>query len=197
MEIVILKWSLIRYYFEHKGLHSASVPGILAIDIHDADTSKILTGGADKNATVFNKDTEQVVAILKGHTKKVTKIEANFKRQIETNFSMHLPERMETLNFWWYFIRTRTFEQVTRVIYYPDEDIVMTASPDTTIRIWNVETSQTTLLFTAHDAPVTGLSLHPTGDYLLFFGSSLGLFSEYPNWEIAYQGERRRKSESR
>lgn len=47
------------------------MPGILALDIHSADTSKILTGGADKNATVFNKDTEQVVAILKGHTKKV------------------------------------------------------------------------------------------------------------------------------
>lgn len=33
-----------------------------------------MTGGNDKNATVFNKDTEQVVAILKGHTKKVTKV---------------------------------------------------------------------------------------------------------------------------
>lgn len=43
----------------------------------------------------------------------------------------------------------------------------MTASPDTTIRVWNVVTSQTTLLLKAHDAPVTGLSLHPTGDYLL------------------------------
>lgn len=43
----------------------------------------------------------------------------------------------------------------------------MTASPDTTIRVWNVSTSQTTLLLKAHDAPVTGLSLHPTGDYLL------------------------------
>lgn len=43
----------------------------------------------------------------------------------------------------------------------------MTASPDTTIRVWNVGTSQTTLLLKAHDAPVTGLSLHPTGDYLL------------------------------
>lgn len=43
----------------------------------------------------------------------------------------------------------------------------MTTSPDTTIRVWNVGTSQTTLLLKAHDAPVTGLSLHPTGDYLL------------------------------
>uniref|UniRef100_A0A2P2HYS9 Pre-mRNA-processing factor 19 n=1 Tax=Hirondellea gigas TaxID=1518452 RepID=A0A2P2HYS9_9CRUS len=56
----------------HPGLHSASVPGILALDVHQKDTSKVVTGGADKNATVFNRDTEQVVAILKGHTKKVT-----------------------------------------------------------------------------------------------------------------------------
>lgn len=62
------------FFFFFKGLHSASVPGILALDIHCGDTSKILTGGADKSATVFNKDTEQVVAILKGHTKKVTRV---------------------------------------------------------------------------------------------------------------------------
>lgn len=58
----------------HPGLHSASVPGILALDINNSDQSKILTGGNDKNVTVFNKDTEQIVAILKGHTKKVTKV---------------------------------------------------------------------------------------------------------------------------
>jgi len=73
-------------------LHSASVPGILSIDVNPNNTSKILTGGADKCATVFNKDDEQVhrfdflfveqpplkfqflpqvVAILKGHSKKV------------------------------------------------------------------------------------------------------------------------------
>ena len=34
----------------------------------------MLPGGNDKNAVVFNKDTEQVMAILKGHTKKVTSV---------------------------------------------------------------------------------------------------------------------------
>ncbi len=29
-------------------------------------------GGADKNAVVFQKDTEQIIATLKGHSKKVT-----------------------------------------------------------------------------------------------------------------------------
>jgi pre-mRNA-processing factor 19 len=39
--------------------------------VYAKDTAKIVTGGADKNATVFNKDLEQVVAVLKGHSKKV------------------------------------------------------------------------------------------------------------------------------
>lgn len=47
----------------HPGLHSVSVPGILALDINSTDHSKILTGGNDKNATVFNKETEQIIAI--------------------------------------------------------------------------------------------------------------------------------------
>jgi len=58
----------------HPGLHSASVPGILALDINANNSSKILTGGADKTATIFNKDDEQVVTILKGHSKKVSRV---------------------------------------------------------------------------------------------------------------------------
>ena len=50
------------------------MPGILSLDVHQEDTSKIVTAGSDRNCTVFNKDTEQVVCILKGHTKKVTKV---------------------------------------------------------------------------------------------------------------------------
>ncbi|XP_002734121.1 pre-mRNA-processing factor 19 [Saccoglossus kowalevskii] len=110
----------------HPGLHSASVPGILSMDLHASDTSKVLTGGADKTAVVFNKDTEHVVTILKGHTKKVT-----------------------------------------NVIYHPEEDIVFTSSPDTTIRVWMVANGSCTQVIRAHEGPVTGISLHATGDYLL------------------------------
>lgn len=63
-----------RQQASHVGLHSASVPGILSLDICLRDTSRIVTGGNDKNAVVFNKDTEQVIAILKGHSKKVTSV---------------------------------------------------------------------------------------------------------------------------
>lgn len=63
-----------RILASHPGLHSASIPGILTLDINSSDHSKLVTGGNDKNATVFNKDAEQIVAVLKGHTKKVTKV---------------------------------------------------------------------------------------------------------------------------
>ncbi|KAL4223171.1 Pre-mRNA-processing factor 19 [Mactra antiquata] len=115
-----------RQLASHTGLHSASVPGILSLDICLKDTSKIVTGGNDKNAVVFNKDTQQVMAILKGHQKKVTS-----------------------------------------VIYHPEEELVFTASPDSTIRVWGVQTAQCAQIIRAHESPVTGISLHATGDYLL------------------------------
>ena len=40
--------------------------------IFKADDSKILTGGVDKLAIVFNRSSEQIVSTLKGHAKKVT-----------------------------------------------------------------------------------------------------------------------------
>lgn len=63
-----------RQIASHVGLHSASMPGILSVDVCLRDTSRIVTGGNDKNAVVFNKDTEQVIAILQGHSKKVNNV---------------------------------------------------------------------------------------------------------------------------
>lgn len=58
----------------HVGLHSASVPGILALDLCSTDTNKTLTGGADKSVVVFDCQSQQILATLKGHTKKVTSV---------------------------------------------------------------------------------------------------------------------------
>lgn len=45
--------------------------------------------------------------------------------------------------------------------------MVITASPDATIRVWDVSKLQTSEMLRVHDGSVTGLSLHPTGDYIL------------------------------
>jgi len=115
-----------RQQASHTALHSASVPGILSLDVCLRDTSKIVTGGNDKNVTVFNKETTQVVCSLEGHSKKVTS-----------------------------------------VIYHPEEELVFSASPDATIRVWGVQPRGCAQVIRAHEGPVTGISLHATGDYLL------------------------------
>lgn len=53
------------------------------------------------------------------------------------------------------------------MVFHPDEDTAITASPDATVRVWHVPSAQTTQVIRAHEGPVTGLSLHATGDYLL------------------------------
>ncbi|GAA6105509.1 pre-mRNA-processing factor 19 [Tachysurus ichikawai] len=115
-----------RQVSSHVGLHSASIPGILALDLCPTDTNKVLTGGADKNVVVFDRREEQIVATLKGHTKKVSS-----------------------------------------VIYHPSQSLVFSASPDSTIRVWSLAAGNCVQVVRAHEAGVTGLSLHATGDYLL------------------------------
>lgn len=44
------------------------------MDIHGKDCNKILTGGNDKNAIIFNKALNKKTVILEGHTQKVTQV---------------------------------------------------------------------------------------------------------------------------
>lgn len=47
------------------------------------------------------------------------------------------------------------------------QELVFSASPDATIRIWSVPNTSCVQVVRAHESAVTGLSLHATGDYLL------------------------------
>ncbi|XP_041095299.1 pre-mRNA-processing factor 19 [Polyodon spathula] len=58
-------------------------------------------------------------------------------------------------------------KRVTSVVYHPSQSVVFSASPDATIRIWSVPSQSCVQVVRAHEGPVTGLSLHATGDYLL------------------------------
>lgn len=48
---------------------------------------------------------------------------------------------------------------------------MFSASPDQTIRVWGVQSKSCAHVIRAHDGPVTGISLHATGDYLLSSGA--------------------------
>ncbi|KFD53545.1 hypothetical protein M514_05461 [Trichuris suis] len=115
----------------HTGLHSASMPGITCMDVHLANPNYIVTGGNDKNVVVFNKETEEIVAILKGHQKRVLK-----------------------------------------VAYHPtEEDMVVSSGADSVINVWSVGAQKPRHVIRAHTTPVTGISIHATGDYILSVSS--------------------------
>lgn len=153
----------------HPGLHSASVPGILTLDINCSDQSRILTGGNDKNATVFNKDTEQIVAVLKGHTKKVTKViyhpdeDTVITASPDTSIRIwHVPTSQTVL-----LLRSHE-APVTGLSLHPTGDYILSTSTD---RHWAFSDIRTGRLLTkvpdTADMGLTTAQFHPDG---LIFG---------------------------
>ena len=53
------------------------------------------------------------------------------------------------------------------MVYHMREDVVITGSHDNTVRVWNAVTGNCGHVLRVHDGPVTGVSLHATGDYVL------------------------------
>uniref|UniRef100_A0A8D3DVN2 Pre-mRNA-processing factor 19 n=1 Tax=Scophthalmus maximus TaxID=52904 RepID=A0A8D3DVN2_SCOMX len=132
-----------------RGLHSASVPGILALDLCPSDTNKVLTGGADKNVVVFDKSEEQIVATLKGHTKKVTSV------------IYHPSQPM--LKFITYLLAVVT---LTCAQFHPDGLIFGTGTADSQIKIWDLKERTNVANFPGHSGPVTSIAFSENGYYL-------------------------------
>uniref|UniRef100_A0A0V0G7K8 Pre-mRNA-processing factor 19 n=3 Tax=Triatominae TaxID=70999 RepID=A0A0V0G7K8_TRIDM len=170
----------------HPGLHSASVPGILSLDIHQADTSKILTGGNDRNATVFNKDTEQVVAILKGHTKKVTRVIYHPEEDIVITASPDTTIRVWNVPSSQPLQLLRAHDApVTGLSLHPTGDYVLSTSTD---QYWAFSDIRSGRLLTkvTEGSSATGLTtaqFHPDG---LIFGTGTS-DSQVKIWDLKEQ----------
>lgn len=171
----------------HPGLHSASMPGILSLDIHAADTSKILTGGNDKNATIFNKDTEQVIAVLKGHTKKVTRVIYHPDEDIVITGSPDSTIRVWNVSISQPSQLLRAHNaSVTGLSLHPTGDYVLSTSTDQHWAFSDIRTGK--LLTKVSDHASTGYALttaqfHPDG---LIFGTGTS-DSQIKIWDLKEQ----------
>src|ERR1700733_7338562 len=55
-------------------LHSSSPAGITSLAVSQTNPSQFLTGGNDKIVQLYDRNTDKVLASLKGHTKKVNHV---------------------------------------------------------------------------------------------------------------------------
>merc|ERR1712130_569412 len=128
----------------HPGLHSASVPGILSVDISPADSAKILTGGADKNATgdyVLTTSTDQHWAfsdIRAGRL--VTRVQDPGTGQGPV--------------------------ALTCAQFHPDGLIFGTGTADAQIKIWDLKEQSNVANFPGHAGQISALSFSENGYYL-------------------------------
>lgn len=60
-------------------------------------------------------------------------------------------------------------KQITSCILHPDKKTVISSSSDTQIRIWTKGVESARQIIGIHTSPVSEISLHPTGDYVLSF----------------------------
>ncbi|KAI6232707.1 Pre-mRNA-processing factor 19 [Aphelenchoides fujianensis] len=60
-------------------------------------------------------------------------------------------------------------KQITSCILHPNLDTVISASADSTVRIWSKVEDAARHVVAVHSGVVSGVSLHPTGDYVLSF----------------------------
>ncbi|KTF94191.1 hypothetical protein cypCar_00001833, partial [Cyprinus carpio] len=232
-----------RQVASHAGLHSASIPGILSLDLCPTDTNKVLTGtittrlhkhslitshwihfirtciccdlswllhvdgtlflktdsrihchsysffdmlspgGADKNVVVFDRREEQIVATLKGHTKKVSSVIYHPAQSVVFSASPDSTIRVWSVTGgncvqYWAFSDIQTGRVLTKVTdetagcaltcaqFHPDGLIFGTGTADSQIKIWDLKERTNVANFPGHSGPVTSIAFSENGYYL-------------------------------
>ncbi len=116
-------------------IHSASSKGITCVDVHSKNAQLVLTGGVDKVAKIFDRETGKVRATLKGHTKKINAVafhgedERCFTASADKNVRMWTPDAKGSY-------KTQLLKghsgEVNDLVVHPCGDFLFTASSDTT-----------------------------------------------------------------
>jgi pre-mRNA-processing factor 19 len=132
------------------------------LDLHD---SHIVTGGNDKCVTVFNKDTEEIVASLKGHSKRVVAVACHPTADLVLSGSAD-----STVRVWHYPSQTTLKviqahdDQITGLSLHATGDYILSSSRDRSWAFSDLHTGQILAKVSPEDShPLTSAKFHPDG----------------------------------
>ncbi|KAH8086670.1 nuclear matrix protein NMP200 [Cristinia sonorae] len=152
-------------------LHSSSPAGITSIAVSSTSPAQFLTGGNDKIVQLYDKDTDKVLASLKGHTKKVNHVSF---REHQSEPTLLLSAGADKIAKIWshdsasgeyipkHTIRTHKGE-LTGLAVHPTSTILALSSTDKTYSLHDLNTFDAIFHSPESDEPFTGLSVHPDG----------------------------------
>ena len=152
-------------------LHSPSPSGITSLAVSHTNPSQFLTGGNDKIVQLYERDTDKVLASLKGHSKKVTHVAF---REREGDPTLILSASADKIAKAWAHdsasgeylpkatIRTHKGE-LTGLAVHPTSTLMVLGSLDRTWSLHDLNAFQQVFRSPEAEKPFTSLAVHPDG----------------------------------
>src|ERR1700722_2340601 len=155
-------------------LHSASHAGITALTVSRVNPSQFLTGGNDKIVQLYDRDTDKVLASLRGHTKKINHVTF---REREGHPTLLLSASADkSARIWSHDASSEEYRpistvkthkgELTGLAVHPTSTIVAYASLDKTYSLYDLSTPSPIFRSSPSDDPLTSLAIHPDGTLL-------------------------------
>jgi len=150
--------------------HQSTAPGILCVDVHKTDSTRIATGGIDGQVLLFNAKTEKPAQKLQGHSKKVTAVSLHPDKPVVMSASQDATVKIWTCTSadWTsqytcaHTIRKHQAE-VTDLSIHPIGDYLLSASLDKSWAIHDFATGRCVRHMQDLETAYPCLKFHPDG----------------------------------
>lgn len=167
-------------------LHSASPAGITSIALSTKNPSQFLTAGNDKVVQLYDRESDKVLASLKGHTKKINQVAFREKEGEPTLLLSAGADKIAKV--WSYdepsseYVPKSTIRShkgdVTGLGVHPTSTYLTLSSTDKTFSVHDLSTFAQIFRSVPGEEALTSLSIHPDGTLVAFGtpGSSIQIY---------------------